>query len=312
MRVLFVSGAEMPDYQCDMLLHGLRELLGADAVDVRRVWYMYAEDFAEGKNDKAALYGRGFTMYGLLGNDADVDRGDIQTKIATRFFDLIVYGSIRRCQDYLNSVLLYYPPEKIAFVDGEDDQSVLTPLLGRGFYFKRELNFDSQFVKPIQFAIPRIQVGKIARSKTKIEASIDPRDRSTYIYDTEHDYYCDYAESLFGLTQKKAGWDCLRHYEIIANACIPSFDGLEDCPPLTMIFLPKYELLYAKVTMTAKGTDYFATAEGRALWEELHGRIDNVLHNHLTTIALARYLLDVVRAPGTSVTMLSSVGAAAP
>jgi hypothetical protein len=38
---------------------------------------------------------------------------------------------------------------------------------------------------------------------------------------------------------KKAGWDCMRHYEIIANVCFPYFVNIEDCPPNTMTLWPK-------------------------------------------------------------------------
>jgi hypothetical protein len=45
---------------------------------------------------------------------------------------------------------------------------------------------------------------------------------------------------------KKAGWDCMRHYEILGNNCIPYFVGLEDCPKNTLANLPKELLLEAK------------------------------------------------------------------
>jgi hypothetical protein len=41
---------------------------------------------------------------------------------------------------------------------------------------------------------------------------------------------------------KKAGWDAMRHYEILGNYCMPYFVGLEDCPKDTLANLPK-ELL---------------------------------------------------------------------
>ena len=66
MRILYISGGQGPDYMCDMLFHGLRRTLGTDVVDVNRLWYMYAHEFREGTADKSKLYGRGFTLYGLL------------------------------------------------------------------------------------------------------------------------------------------------------------------------------------------------------------------------------------------------------
>jgi len=41
----------------------------------------------------------------------------------------------------------------------------------------------------------------------------------------------------------KAGWDCMRHYEILANKCIPYFVNLENCPTLTMVDFPKKIIL---------------------------------------------------------------------
>lgn len=297
-RVLFVSGAGMPDYQCDMLMHGLRELLGADAVDVARIWYLYAGDFADGRNDLSALYGRGFSIYGLLGDDRDVDRSDIAAKIAARHFDLVVFGSVRRCLDHLDLVLAHYPPRAIAFVDGEDDQSVFAPLVGRGVYFKRELVTESPAVRPIHFAIPRSKIATEAVPKTRFHAEIDPDDRRTYVYTDEASYYRGYGQSFFGLTRRKAGWDCLRHYEIMANRCIPDFADIERCPPATMVPLPKYELWAARRELVGAGREAISSLEGRDRWEQLWRAIERVLHARLTTVALARYVLDSMAAAG--------------
>ncbi|WP_237479969.1 hypothetical protein [Lichenibacterium dinghuense] len=292
MNVLFISGGTSVDYQCDMLFHGLRSLFGPAAVDAERMPYMYAADFADGSQRREALYGRGFTCYGLLGSDGAVDRTDIPAKIAARFFDLVVYGSIRRCQSHLQDVLDHYPAGRVVFVDGEDDQLVATPLLGRGTYFKRELAAPGPCVAPIQFAIPAERLRPSVAEKRKLFSFIDPRDRSTYVYGSEEPYYADYAESLFGYTCKKAGWDCLRHYEIMANRCVPNFEGLEQCPAWTMVHLPKLELTEARSALLQHGVGFFERSEGRALWDRLEARIDRAMRRHLTTEALARYVVD--------------------
>ena len=62
----------------------------------------------------------------------------------------------------------------------------------------------------------------INQNKTFISPLI-PGKLDTYIYEKERDYYDMYFNSLFALTYKKAGWDCLRHYEILANGCILYF-----------------------------------------------------------------------------------------
>jgi hypothetical protein len=44
-----------------------------------------------------------------------------------------------------------------------------------------------------------------------------------YIFSSEEDYYTDLKKSRFGVTVKRAGWDCLRHYELAANGCVLCF-----------------------------------------------------------------------------------------
>jgi len=59
--------------------------------------------------------------------------------------------------------------------------------------------------------------------------------QSKYVFDNEQDYYQDLKSSKFGITTKRAGWDCLRHYEIAANATVICFRDLDkkpkDCAP---------------------------------------------------------------------------------
>ena len=56
---------------------------------------------------------------------------------------------------------------------------------------------------------------------------------------TEEEYYKEYASSVAAYTYKKGGWDCMRHYEILMNGCIPLFYGIESCPKNTLTTLPK-------------------------------------------------------------------------
>jgi len=75
--------------------------------------------------------------------------------------------------------------------------------------------------------------------KKQLTAFLIPGDISTYIYKTEKDYYESYQISYFAITMKKCGWDCLRHYEILANNCIPYFIDIENCPENTLSLFPK-------------------------------------------------------------------------
>jgi hypothetical protein len=54
----------------------------------------------------------------------------------------------------------------------------------------------------------------------------------SYSFETEEDYYADLRASRFGVTTKRAGWDCLRHYELAASGCVLCFRDL-DLKPIT-------------------------------------------------------------------------------
>lgn len=93
---------------------------------------------------------------------------------------------------------------------------------------------------PITFSIPEEKMISYIPKKTKLLSSLIPGDLKTYIYPTEKEYYTEYQKSCFAITTKKAGWDCMRHYEIVANGCLPYFPDLESCPLYTMSMLPKH------------------------------------------------------------------------
>ena len=79
--------------------------------------------------------------------------------------------------------------------------------------------------------------------KDKIISSLIPGVLATYIYTNETDYYAEYERSLFAVTKCKGGWDCMRHYEILANGCVPYFEDIERCPQKTMVLFPRELLL---------------------------------------------------------------------
>ena len=95
---------------------------------------------------------------------------------------------------------------------------------------------------PINFSIPKEKMCETFNVKTKLLSDLIPGNIETYIYNNEEEYYNEYKISYFAITKQKGGWDCMRHYEILANGCIPYFIDIEDCPNNTMTLLPK-ELL---------------------------------------------------------------------
>jgi hypothetical protein len=81
-------------------------------------------------------------------------------------------------------------------------------------------------------------------SKKYVISPLLPGDTSNYLFKAgeEAKYYDMYRQSMFAITHKKGGWDCLRHYEILAAGCIPIFEDLDKCPADTLVSFPK-ELL---------------------------------------------------------------------
>jgi len=103
------------------------------------------------------------------------------------------------------------------------------------------LDVNKTQVLPLSFCIPDECVVETIPEKTQLLASLIPGDVSTYKFNKEQEkeYNEMYRTSRFAITKKKGGWDCLRHYEILMNGCIPLFDNLKDCPSFTLTTYPK-------------------------------------------------------------------------
>jgi hypothetical protein len=272
-----------------MVFHGLRELLGENCVDYNHAWLMYTEDmeryWTTRVPEHGKSYGGGFTLYGTLPN-ISVDRTDILKKLQTKYFDKIVYGSVHRNLELIVEVLQHYDRKDIIFIDGEDQTHLRLDILDKGVYFKRELVYTpTKLIRPLNFAIPEKLIVNSVPSKSKDWGTIIPGDKSTYVFDNQQDYYDDYASSYFALTTKKGGWDCLRHYEILMNGCIPYFPDLSGCPEYTMTRFPKsYILDTNKFVDTAEfSTDMYGETVNQLLE---HTR------THLSTLSLAKYILE--------------------
>jgi hypothetical protein len=203
---------------------------------------MYPDEILNRNYDKKKLWGKGFTIKNTLNNYKNIDRDDIKRKIQNKYFDLIIYGSIRRSDLFLEDVIKYN--NKFLFVDGEDDNIEDKKYSQLGLYYKRELDNKKQNVLPISFAIPKDKILKeVDQKPNNLLAPLVPGKLKTYIYNDEKSYYEMYSKSVFAITNKKAGWDCLRHYEILMNGCIPLFLDLKSCPQFTMTTIPKKQLL---------------------------------------------------------------------
>jgi hypothetical protein len=278
MDIARASGGFINDYQNDLLFYGLRELYGDDVVDSTQILSLYKE--YEGKINSQHLWG-GMTSFWLIG-DNNIDRSNIEEKIKDKYYDLIIYGSIKRCKKYYDLVSKVYPANKIILIDGNDEVE-LDPLYTKHLYFKRELQDNHSNLLPITFAFPTNKLSQPNKNKTQEYATCIPGQPETYIFKGEKPYYEDYQKSFYGVTMKKAGWDALRHYEILGNYCIPYFIGLENCPKDILTNFPKELLLEAReLAYNFDNQKYFS------ILDELF----EYTKSHLTTKKLAKYVLE--------------------
>jgi hypothetical protein len=145
--VLFLTG-NTDDYLSDGLFHGLRTLLGSRVVDFPKRDISYRS-----YPHVDRLYGRGFTLYGLL-EDEPVDRRLVMDRARRGEYDLIVFGDIWRYFGSFVELLPSLDDTRVAFLDGADFPApypygsafwrvpqwwTLPRAHKRGTYFKREL-----------------------------------------------------------------------------------------------------------------------------------------------------------------------------
>lgn len=145
----------------------------------------------------------------------------------------------------------FYGGQSLNNIEENDVLQIINPLKHQEVY---KLNIQSYLLNniyPLSYCIPDesfVSIESISKKKTIEIAPLIPGDKSTYKYeaDNEDEYNQMYQSSLFAHTSKKGGWDCLRHYEIIANGCIPIFNDLDNCPTQTLTTIPKEIIKEAK------------------------------------------------------------------
>lgn len=317
MKILFIS-SKKEDYQSDLLFHGFsKKNLSVDLFNKKEYLYKNYPD-----NLKSSLYGRGFTYSGLIDSDFGVlvDFKTIKARLKNRYYDLVIFGEIHKCSRFfLRSIVL---KNKVIVIDGEDSpyyngnlKEIILYLIKhitrirhiskylifrckskflfnyherKLLYFKREL-LSYQSAYPINFAIPEEKITTEVSPKVRYMALLNPSVMETYIYTTEKSYYNGYRESYFALTKKKGGWDCLRHYEILANGCIPYFPDLLNCPSKTMTSFPKKDIMELNKMYESFYVDWDLDN-----WNYYCNKMLRFTKNHLTTERLAEEVLNKI------------------
>lgn len=240
MNILYLTTSK-EDYLQDQILIGLRKKFGNQLVDYPKKEVMY-------KNcQKDKVYGNGFTIWKLL-DDIVVNRDNIQERLSHNEFDIIIFSSIWRQTDlfqtFLSKGFFKNKIQSFIFLDGEDHNKIFYRSLFYGKYFKREKvqSILGLFTNEFSFSIPHEKlIPKFIKKRKKFAKHVQCAEaykiheirescQSQYAFQDEAAYYQDIAESQYAITMKKGGWECMRHYEIAANATIPCFYQFEKKP----------------------------------------------------------------------------------
>jgi hypothetical protein len=329
MKLLFVT-TEKEDYLSDSVFHGLRSLLGPDVVDFPRVNRMYlglTDSEKQGiRGGGFTLYG---LLPDERIDRFDIQK-KLQMRhfdlivIGSIWRDWQFFRRNARYMSCSGSALLdgediprLYPAAGRWM---RKPANWTVPGAGNRPYFKRELaepswptgirflpewirNMVTQRPKrlfPLSFSIPgeKLATGRATKTSEFGRHVVDPEiaplipnAQESYPFKSEEDYYSDLMSARFAVTTKRAGWDCLRHYEIAANGTVPCFRNLHlkpsTCSPhgLTQHNCVSYSSLPDLVEKLAKVNDNdYETMRANALtWARKN-----------TTVERAKELLSVI------------------
>ena len=260
MRILFLTD-DREDYLADSLFHGLRQLSDIELVDYPRKDILY-----RGHPDvpRSSIRGGGFTLYKLLNeSDASMKRHQIWHQLETGLFDAVIISNIWRQWGLLLQWQSLLKKQSLILLDGDDDerhyptsksryrkfgigtglkellQQPSTRLFKREWTYRTRFNPKSVIVNETSFSIPEEKTLATAPEKYTMfprhivdtEVAQHIGGTTSYAFNHEDDYRHNLAESRFGITLRRGGWDCLRHYEIAAAGTIPCFRNLLEKPP---------------------------------------------------------------------------------
>jgi len=314
MNILFITHP-YPNYVPDLLLHGLRKLLGPAVVDYPRKESLYKGAFmGVSPEDQLCQW--------FPPDNGMIDREDIPSKILTGFFEYIICDI--RAFSFLQNIAPE-PPHGLALIDGED-HPVQTPL-GPFVVCRRETDGCDNAI-PLPMALPKeifqwiISYDNVPKSysigflgsvgdfyderKTIVEqiAAFYPDSllRTTLIPSEENpnptgrlgrnDYYLNLQKCKAVLTIRGAGYDTFRFWE---NAACNAVHISQKMP----LFIPndfengRQILRFSDVDELRKHIDF--VLENDKLAREIIQESRNHLINYHLTTKRAVYLLDKLK-----------------
>lgn len=276
-KILFINSPQN-DFLQDSFLIGLKEVYGSKVIEYPVNNHIYKKETqVEGQKLHGigfTLYNL-LDLKEAVSFEENMDLSEFDLFIfADIYRQADVYKQLSRYLTKQNTIILdgedtpaifpfYFPPWK------KQNAPFSQKYHRKHLYFKREIikrrtNYYQNYkitpkfitpylslpknLEPISFSIPDAKITKHIPEKTKrypahiVDEEVCnnvPGSKTKYAFDKEADYYQDLQNSQFGITTKRGGWDCLRHYEIAANGAVICFKNLhlkpEICAPHDLI-----------------------------------------------------------------------------
>lgn len=182
----------------------------------------------------------------------------------------------------------FYPKQKLLEIEPSDKLYQINTLTHDEVY-----NVNKYFnIHPLSYCIPDdilIDINTIINNKHIIISDVIPGERLTYRFKSGQEklYNQHYQESYFAYSVKKGGWDCLRHYEILVNGCIPIFKDLDKCPASIMINYPKELIMEATSKLLPWNNDI-------ELYKNYLNKIYTQLKATCTSRSQTKYILNIM------------------
>ncbi|CAK8987568.1 unnamed protein product [Durusdinium trenchii] len=148
------------------------------------------------------------------------------------------------------------------------------PLSPSQEFFKEEVPFSipaprlcsgARFL-PVSFAIPKEDVLPCVPEKFMDFAPLVPGLEESYVFPMtsygEMEYKRMYRESRFGVTKRRAGWETMRIYEILACGSVPYIHAANEIPDAALVYVNKTLLRQAQQLVANAGQpprDAFST-----------------------------------------------------
>ena len=120
-------------------------------------------------------------------------------------------------------------------------------------YGKPKVCRNGAKIHPIGFAVPSNYIrSSVAEEKLFDFLPYNPRNfppggakRQPYKLSPNDEWFSRvlHERSYYAFTHKRGGWDCMRHYEILASGAVPFFPDILQCPHYSLTALPK-ELIF--------------------------------------------------------------------